>query len=72
LGSIKGHGFFGESKPLKRRYEAEPVSYPNVRAERGIRKEFFDLWRGDKALKSEAQERWGLKEVPQDVGSEHR
>jgi hypothetical protein len=26
LGSIKGHGFSGESKPLKRRYEAETVS----------------------------------------------
>jgi len=68
LGCNKGHGFLGGSKPLKRR--GKVVRFYRKAQER--REEPARVFRSpgrSKALKSEAQERWGLKEIPKDLGA---
>jgi len=55
-------------KPLKRRYEAERF-YEKAHERKGRQKRRSDHPGGDKALKSEAHERWGLKEASKEVGT---
>jgi hypothetical protein len=62
LGSEKGHGFSGGIKPLERRCEAGRVSQQSAGAEGGWETIRRSPGRR-KALKGEAQERWGLKEA---------
>jgi hypothetical protein len=64
----RGTAFQCGSKPLKRRYKAEGF-YKEAQERRGRRKRRSDHLEGDKALKSEAQERWGLKEASKGVGT---
>lgn len=66
----RGTAFQGGSKPLKRRYEAERFR-KKAHERKGRRKRCSDHLEGDKALKGEAHERWGLKEVPKEVGIFH-
>jgi hypothetical protein len=47
-GGNKGHGFSGESKPLKRRYEAFYGFVRKRQSGKKASKEVFDLWRGAK------------------------
>jgi hypothetical protein len=66
----QGHGFPGGSKPLERR--GKVVWFCRKAQER--REKLERVFRSpgrSKALKSEAQERWGLKEVPEDSGARH-
>jgi len=72
LGSNQGHGFLGESKPLKRRYEAQRSFVGERRSGEGNSKGILRSLRRRKALKSEAQERRELKEVSTDGGRAHR
>jgi hypothetical protein len=66
----RGTAFQGGSKPLKRRYEVE--RFRRKAHERiGRRKRRSDPLEGDKALKGEAQERWGLKEASKEAGTFH-
>jgi hypothetical protein len=66
----RGTAFQGGSKPLKRRYEAERFC-KKAHERIGRRKRRSDHLEGDKALKSEAHERWGLKEASKEVGTSH-
>jgi len=66
LGSKKGHGFLGGSKPLKRRGKVVMVLSGSARTEGGPERDSRSPGRR-KALKSEAQERWGLKEASKGV-----
>jgi len=69
-GGTKGDGFPGGSKPLKRRYEAEGVSWKSAGAERG--EETLPRSPGRrKALKGEAHERWRLKNASKGLGMRH-
>jgi hypothetical protein len=64
--AIRGTAFQRGSKPLKRRYKAE--RFCRKAHERiGRRKRRSDPLEGDKALKGEAHERWGLKEASKGV-----
>jgi len=64
----RGTAFQCGIKPLKRRYKAE--GFCKEAQERiGRRKRRSDHLEGDKALKSEAHERWGLKEASKGVGT---
>jgi len=61
-GCKKGHGSRDGTKPLKRRWKA--ARFSKKAQERNEERElFFDHRAGDKALKGEAYERWGLKEA---------
>lgn len=70
-GSVKGDGFPGGSKPLKRRYEAARFC-EEAQERRGERERSSDHLRGDKALKGEAHERWGLKKASKVLGTDPR
>jgi len=63
---MKGDGFSGGSKPLKRRCKAVVVLQGSARTERGEETLLRSPGR-NKALKSEAQERWWLKEAAEAV-----
>lgn len=67
-GSEKGHGFFGGRKPLERRCKAVKVLQGSAGAE-GRRETFYRSPGRRKALKGEAQERWGLKEASEGSAS---
>jgi hypothetical protein len=47
-GAAKGHGFFGEIKSLKRRQEADEVSWKSARAKCSVCKRPTDHQRGEK------------------------
>jgi len=68
LGSKKGHGFPGGRKPLEHRGKVVMVLPGSAGAEGGLERVRRSPGRR-KALKSEAQERWGLKEASQDEGT---
>jgi len=59
-GGRKGRGSCDGSKPLKRRWKAARF-FKKAQERTGERELFFDHRTGDKALKGEAYERWGLK-----------
>jgi len=66
LGSEKGHGFRGERKPSEHRGKVVEVLPGSAGTEGGLGRVSRSPGRR-KALKSEAQERWDLKEDPQGV-----
>jgi len=59
-GGVEGHGSLGGKKSLERRCKAHWVLWQSAGTERD-RETDFGLPKGRKALKGEAQERWGLK-----------
>lgn len=62
LGSKKGHGFLGGMKPSKRRGKVVRFFQEAQGRRQGLGRVFGSPGRR-KALKSEAHERWGLKEA---------
>jgi len=62
LGSEKGHGFLSGRKPLKRGSEVVRFCF-QAQERRGFLERGIRPLKRRKALKSEAQERWGLKET---------
>jgi len=67
LGSKKGHGFLGGKKPSKRRGKVVRF-FQEAQGRRQRLGRVFGSPGRRKSLKSEAQERWGLKEAPQGPG----
>jgi hypothetical protein len=65
LGSIEGNGFHSGNKSLKLTIEAPRVLTARARAAEETEK-FFRPLRRSKALKGEAHECWGLKDLPKD------
>jgi hypothetical protein len=63
LRGLQGYGDRSGRKSLERRGEARRGVFRKRRSGESFSKEEFDHFDGEKALKGEAQERWGLKET---------
>ena len=70
-GSNRGYSSSGGSKPLKRRYKAVK-SCRKAQERKDPEETPARSLDGKKALKGEAQERWGLKKAPKDWRAKRR
>jgi hypothetical protein len=68
--AIKGYGFSGGNKPLRRRCKAAEVMQGSARAEGAVGNDGPITGEELKALKGKAHERWKLKDTSKVRGSD--